>query len=448
MDIASVSARVAKEFVNNKQRLIDFVAIPSVSADAFDQSELDRSAAWVAQEAQKLGLETEIIKLKTASGLVGRPAILAHRPAEPGKPTVLLYAHHDVQPEGDLALWNTAPYEATEIAGRLFGRGAADDKAGVVLHLAAISAADPGVGITLFVEGEEEIGSPTFSDFLATYRDRLQADVVIVADSNNWRVGVPALTTSLRGVVQVEVELSVLDHALHSGMYSGPTIDAPTLAARLIATLHNEQGEVAVPGLIQVDETVVDYPEEQLRQDMGLLAGLQLTGTGSLTSRLWTKPTISLIGMDITPVDISSNTLIPNVRFALSMRVAPQQDPREAAQALISHLESNVPFGAKVKVTLEEAGPGFIADSTHPAFAEAKWALHTAWDGVEPVEIGVGGSIPFISDLAQMLPEAAILVTGVEDPDTRAHSANESLDLGDWEKAILAEALLLSKLGE
>ncbi len=447
MENLIIAQRVADNFAHTKAELKEFVQIPSVSADAFDQKYLTESANWVAKRATALGLETEIINLQTADGKVGRPAILAHRLAEPGKPTVLLYAHHDVQPEGDLSLWHTPPYEATEINGRLYGRGTADDKAGVVLHLAAIAAADPGVGITLFVEGEEEIGSPTFQDFLQTYKSRLAADVIIVADSNNWKVGVPALTTTLRGVVQLDVEVAVLDHALHSGMYSGPVLDAVTIASRLIATLHDEQGNIAVPGLLQEDKTVVDYPEADLRKDMGILPGVQLTGSGSLTSRLWTKPTVCVIGMDITSTEKAANSLIPQVKFTLSLRVAPAQNSQEAADALVAHLENNVPFGAQIKVSVNECGPGFAGDTDSEVANLAKTALAEAF-GVEPVEIGVGGSIPFIADLAEVFPQATILVTGVEDPDTRAHSANESLDLGDWQKAITAQALLLSRLGQ
>lgn len=447
MDTKKIFERVSSHFDQAKSDLIELVAIPSVSAKSFDQSTLERSAQWIAAHAEELGLETEIIHLSTPSGLEGRPAILASRPAQEGKPTVLLYAHHDVQPQGVEEKWNTDPFVAKEIGDRLYGRGAADDKAGVVLHLEAIRAADPGVGIVLFIEGEEEVGSPTFVDFLETYRDRLAADVIVVADSNNWAVGTPSLTTSLRGVVSVRAHLSVLDHALHSGAYSGPVIDAVTLASRLIATLHDDKGDVAVEGLLAYDDTTAVYEDEQFRADAGVLDGVQLTGTGSIASRLWTKPTISVIGMDVTPVAVASNTLIPSVSFALSLRVAPGQDSAEAVQMLMKHLHSHVPFGAHLTVDIEETGPGFVAEPGSDVTKLAEQMLAEAFDA-EPVNIGIGGSIPFISELKRVFPSAEILVTGVEDPDTRAHSENESLHLGDWKKAIGAEALLLSKLGE
>ncbi|QCX46603.1 dipeptidase [Arcanobacterium haemolyticum] len=447
MDKHMISSRVDDAMPAILDELKEFVAIESISASSFDQNTLKESAAWIASRVEKLGLDTEVIQIETEDGLVGRPAILASRPAEPGKPTVLLYAHHDVQPVGELSEWDSEPFVAVERDGRLYGRGTADDKAGVLVHLAAIEAAEPGVGIRLFIEGEEEVGSPTFVAFLEKYRERLEADVIVVADSSNWKVGVPALTTSLRGVVQLEVSIKVLDHALHSGFFGGPVLDAVVVASRLISTLHDDAGNVAVAGLLQEDSTQVDYPEDDFRRDAGVLDGVQLAGSGSFTSRLWTKPAISVIGMDVTPVAISSNTIIPSVDLAISMRVAPGQDSREAAELLAQHLRDHVPFGAQIEVTIAEAGSAFSAGEDTEATEMARWALKEAW-GVDPVDIGQGGSIPFIADLAKAFPQAQILVTGIEDPDTRAHSANESLHIEDFRNAIVAQALLMSRLAE
>ncbi len=447
MDKHMISSRVDDAMPAILDELKEFVAIESISASSFDQNTLKESAAWIASRMEKLGLDTEVIQIETEDGLVGRPAILASRPAEPGKPTVLLYAHHDVQPVGELSEWDSEPFVAVERDGRLYGRGTADDKAGVLVHLAAIEAAEPGVGIRLFIEGEEEVGSPTFVAFLEKYRERLEADVIVVADSSNWKVGVPALTTSLRGVVQLEVSIKVLDHALHSGFFGGPVLDAVVVASRLISTLHDDAGNVAVAGLLQEDSTQVDYPEDDFRRDAGVLDGVQLAGSGSFTSRLWTKPAISVIGMDVTPVAISSNTIIPSVDLAISMRVAPGQDSREAAELLAQHLRDHVPFGAQIEVTIAEAGSAFSAGEDTEATEMARWALKEAW-GVDPVDIGQGGSIPFIADLAKAFPQAQILVTGIEDPDTRAHSANESLHIEDFRNAIVAQALLMSRLAE
>ncbi|MDP9807100.1 acetylornithine deacetylase/succinyl-diaminopimelate desuccinylase-like protein [Trueperella bonasi] len=447
MTYQDVTTFVDDHMEQSTQDLIDLVSIPSVSADSFDQAHLQESARWIAQRAEALGLDTQIIELTTPDGKKGRPAVLATRQPAPGKPTVMLYAHHDVQPPGDSDLWDSAPFEAVERDGRLFGRGTADDKAGVIAHLAAIAAARPGVGITLFIEGEEEIGSPTFVDFLQAHKAELEADVIVVADSSNWQVGSPALTTSLRGVTQVTVTVSGLDHALHSGMYGGPVLDSVTLASRLIATLHDERGNVAVEGLLSRDDTVVDYSEEQFRKDAGVLEGVELAGQGSITSRMWTKPAISVTAMDVTPVELVSNTLIPSTTFVLSLRVAPGQDAGDAADKLVAHLKANAPFGAQVDVTIDERGPSFEAGEPTESFKLMQWALEQAW-GTPSVDIGVGGSIPFIADLSEVFPQAQILVTGIEDPDTRAHSENESLHLGDWRNAIVAEALLLTRLGE
>lgn len=450
MTIEDLTTRTAAEFPRIRSDLESLVRIPSVSAPAFDPRHLEESAAAVADLLRDAGLpEVEIVRVTGPDGRAGAPAVLAHRPAPAGSPTVLLYAHHDVQPPGDPAGWTSPPFEPTARGERLFGRGAADDKAGIMAHVGALRVLgdELGVGVTVFVEGEEEIGSPTFRTFLETYRDRLAADVIVVADSSNWKVGVPGLTTSLRGLVDCTVELRVLDHAVHSGMYGGPVLDAVTLLARLIATLHDDAGDVAVPGLVARDETDVDYPEADYRADAGVLDGVRLAGSGPLSARLWTKPAISVIGLDATSVDHASNTLIPAARAKLSMRIAPGQDPAAAERALHEHLRAHAPFGAEATVTPGETGHAFQAPGDSVVMQAARWALRTAW-GTDPVDLGIGGSIPFIADLAEVYPDAAILVTGVEDPDSRAHSEDESVHLGELEKVVLAEALLLARLAD
>lgn len=440
--------RVAAAFPALRADLERLVRIPSVSAPAFDQEHVAASAAAVADLLRGAGLpDVRVLTATRPDGTVSRPAVVARRPAPAGAPTVLLYAHHDVQPPGRDEDWQTPPFEPTERDGRLYGRGAADDKAGVVAHLGALRVLgeDLGVGVTLFVEGEEEIGSPTFVDFLTTHRDLLEADVIVVADSTNWKVGVPALTTSLRGLVDCEVEVAVLEHAVHSGMYGGPVLDAPTLLARLIATLHDDDGEVAVAGLAHAAEPEVDLPEQAFRADASVLEGVRLAGSGTLTGRMWTKPALSVIGIDATPVAQASNTIAPRARAKLSLRIPPGQAPTEAAAALRAHLEGHAPFGARVTVIDGELGKAFQAPVDSAAMRTARQAFADAW-GTEPVDIGVGGSIPFIADLLEVFPDAAILVTGVEDPDSRAHGPDESVHLAELEKVVLAEALLLARL--
>lgn len=447
--MTSLSARVDALMPRLRGDLEELVRIPSISSDAFDQRPLLESAALIERYAREVGAEARVVQYTTPLGKVSRPAILAHKAGPEGSPRVLLYAHHDVQPQGDLSTWLSDPFEPVERDGRLYGRGTADDKAGVMLHIGALRALgeDLPVNVTLFIEGEEEAGSPTFRDFLQAHADELEADVIIVADSNNWKVGVPSLTTSLRGVVSMSVELECLDHALHSGMYGGPVLDAVTLMCRLISTLHDEDGAVAVEGLTSYDTTDAVYAEEDLRADTGVLDGVALTGRGSFASRLWTQPAISVIGMDVTSTAEASNTIAPRCKAQLSMRVAPGQNSYEAAEALARHLQLHAPFGARVSCHVDEAGPAFQAREDSAATRLAHDSLHEAW-GRESVDIGVGGSIPFIADLAELFPQADILVTGVEDPDTRAHSQNESLHLGDWRNAVVAEASLLARLGE
>lgn len=451
-DEAALRNSVAAAFPRTLEDLTRLVAISGIAWDSFDPENLDRSADAVAELLRGAGLDDVQILRVDNNGKPGGPAVVARRPAAPGKPTVLLYAHHDVQPPGDLSLWETEPFTATERNGRLYGRGAADDKAGIMVHVGALRAldevlgADSRVGITFFIEGEEEAGSPTFRTFLETHRDLLQADVIVVADSGNWKVGTPALTTSLRGLVDGTFEVRVLGHAVHSGMFGGPVLDAPTLLARLIATFHDERGNLAIEGLEGFDDAEVDYPEEDFRQDSSVLDSVRLAGEGSIASRLWTKPALSIIGIDVPSVAMSSNTIQPSARAKFSMRLAPGQDPEAAMDAMARHLAANAPFGAEVVFTPGERGNAFATDTAAPAAQTALWALEAAW-GTKPVEMGVGGSIPFIADLVEVFPAAQILITGVEDPDSRAHSANESLHLDDFRNAVLAEALLLARLG-
>jgi acetylornithine deacetylase/succinyl-diaminopimelate desuccinylase-like protein len=446
--VERLRARTAAQFAGLRTDLEALVRIPSISNTEFDQAHVEASAAAVADLLRGAGLDdVRVLRVDGPDGRPGAPAVVARRPAPAGAPTVLLYAHHDVQPPGDDADWATAPFEPTERDGRLYGRGAADDKAGVIAHLGALRVLgdDLGVGVTVFVEGEEEIGSPTFTRFLTAHRDELEAAVIVVADSSNWRVGVPALTTSLRGLVDLVVEVSVLEHAIHSGMYGGPVLDAVTLLARLIATLHDDAGDVAVAGLVSAPDPTVDYDEDALRADTSVLDGVTLAGTGPLTARLWTKPALSVIGLDAPSVARASNTLTPSASAKLSLRIAPGQEPADALAALRTHLETHAPFGARVIVRDGELGRPFQSPQDSDAMQAARWAFAQAW-GTDPVDTGIGGSIPFIADLLEVYPDAAILVTGVEDPDSRAHGPNESVHLGELEKVVLAEALLLARL--
>ena len=420
------------------------VRIPSVSSDESARPHLQASAEEVARQLGDAGLTD--VTITNADG--GLPAVIGFRAGAPGAPTVLLYAHHDVQPIGDLGGWDSEPFEPLERDGRLYGRGAADDKAGIAVHCAAVRAlgADPGVSIAVLVDGEEEIGSPTLPSLLREHRERLDADVLVLADSTNWRVGVPALTTSLRGGVNVVVELRTLRHALHNGVYGGPTPDALTALARLLATCHTDAGDVAVEGLGRGTADPLDLTDAQFRADAGVLDGVALLGSGSLTSRLWRAPALSVVAIDAPAVDDAGLLLVPWARAKLTLRIAPGDDPVAASEALVAHLRTHAPWGAEVTVSAGRAVSPYAAETTGPAYAAAR-AAYTEAFGEPVVEIGVGGSISFVAPFAAAFPDAEILVTGVEDPDTRAHGPNESLHLDDFSSACLAEALFLERLG-
>lgn len=424
------------------------VRIPSVSADPAHNADVQAAAEATAALFEAEGFEVQIVS-GVQDGVQGAPAVIARKPAPAGKPTVLLYAHHDVQPTGDVTQWTSAPFEPTERDGRLYGRGAADDKAGIAAHLAAIRALgnDLAVGVTVFVEGEEEIGSPTIRQLLADHRDVLAADAIVIADSTNWDIGQPALTTTLRGLVNCTVEVRTLGHAVHSGMYGGPVPDALSALCRLLATLHTDSGDVAVDGLHAGRASDLDYSEQRLRAEAGVLDGVKLVGSGSLMDRVWTRPAISVIAIDAPRVADASNTLIPVARAKVSLRVAPGDDAEKAKDALVAHLENNAPWGATVEVGHFEVGQPFAVNSSGPAYDAARSAFETAW-GVKPVDIGIGGTIPFVAEFIDAYPDAAILVTGVEDPDTRAHGIDEGLHLAEFTKVCVAEAHLLSNLAQ
>lgn len=425
-----------------RRDLEDLVRIESVWADPARRPEVHRSAAKVADLLRGAGFaEIEIV----SEG--GAPAVIAQHPAPPGAPTVLLYAHHDVQPEGDANQWDSRPFEPTERDGRLYGRGTADDKAGIATHLAAFRAHDgrPPVGVTVFVEGEEESGSPSLGALLAVHKDKLAADVIVIADSDNWTADIPALTVSLRGLADCVVEVATLDHGLHSGLWGGVVPDAVAVLVRLLASLHDDDGNVAVAGLYEGSVAPVDRGPEWVRAESGLLDGVIQIGKGSVAQRMWAKPAITVIGIDTTPIAQASNTLIPRARAKVSLRVAPGGDAAAHLDALRRHLEEHVPWGAQVTVTPGDVGQPYSIDATGPVYDAARAAFRQAW-GVEPVDMGMGGSIPFIAEFAAAFPNATILVTGVEDPGTQAHSINESLHLGVLERAATAEALLLQML--
>lgn len=439
-----IRTAVAADFGHLSTILADLVRIPSVSASGYEPAGVRRSAEAVADLLTRNGLAG--VRLLELDG--AHPAVFGEIAPPPGAPTVLLYAHHDVQPPGPAQEWETGAFDPHQRGGRLYGRGASDDKAGIVMHLGAIRAhrGRPPVGIKVLVEGEEEIGSPHLPELLARYAELLAAEVVVIADSGNWRVGVPALTTSLRGIAAVEVEVRTLRAAQHSGLFGGLYPDALTALARLLATLHHPDGSVAVDGLVSGEvEDSPDLTESEAGVLAGAVPGLALLGEGTLVSRLWARPAISVLAIDAPPLSEAINQLVPVARAKVSMRTAPGQDTQAALAALRHHLEANAPWGAELTVTPTEGGDPFSLTTDGPAFEAWKEAFRQAWE-TEPVEMGVGGSIPFVAAFSELLPHASILLTGAGDPTSAVHAPNESQDLGDLERAVLAEAIALRLL--
>jgi len=429
---------LADQLIADLSRL---VPIPTIGALADHAGYLATSAEVIATMLRQVGCPDVQVLTSPAA-----PAIIGRWPAPPGQPTICFYAHQDVQNIGDPADWRYDPLTVTPVGDRLFGRGTADDKGGIVCHLATLRAFDgrPPVGVTIFIEGEEEIGSPHSDQFIAQYADLLAADAYVILDAGNWRCGEPAFTTALRGVVDVKVKLTTLDHALHSGQFGGPVPDALTSLCRLLATLHDEAGDVAIAGLTQSLDFNVDYDEAAFRQDAGLLEGVATIGTGSLTNRLWAKPSCTVIGLDTVSIDQSSNTLLPSASARISLRVPPGMVAADAMAALIGHLEQHAPWGAKLEIEAGSAGnPAEV--TTGGPLVQAGLAAYAAAFGVAPVTIGLGGAIPLVNELGTAFPAAELLVTGIADPDSRMHSPNESVALPDLVKTVEAQVDFLKR---
>jgi cysteinylglycine-S-conjugate dipeptidase len=451
MGASEIRRHVSEGFPRAVSDLKDLVAIPSVSRALVPVPAVSDSAEAVAGLLRNAGMP----EVRILSVSAGAPAVVAKLPAPQGAPTILLYAHHDVQPAGDVSAWRTPPFEATEVDGRLHGRGAADDKAGVIAHVAAIRAlreacggdlSRAGVGIVVFVEGEEEVGSPTFAEFLQTFREDLAADVVVIADSTNRAVDVPAFTTTLRGLAEAVVEVRTLAAEQHSGVYGGAYPDALTVLCRLLATLHTEDGDVALD-LHRAETPDLELDSAETRHEAGVLDGVQEIGTGSLAERIWAKPAVSVLALDAPRVADAANVLLPVARAKVSLRLAPGQDPEVAARVLRDHLLTHTPWGAHVEVIPGPGGDPVSLVVAGPYFDLAHSAFREAWDGTEPVRMGIGGSIPFIAEIAATYPTATILVVGPGDPASCWHGPNESVDLGVLQRLVLAEALMLARLG-
>lgn len=426
------------------------IALGAVSAKGITADHMKASAEFVAEEMRAVGVDARVVQSTNPDGTPGAWEVIGSRIVDENAPTVLLYAHHDVQPVPDESAWETPAFEGTEKDGRLYGRGAADDGGGIAIHSGALHALgdDLAVNIRIFIEGEEEMGSPSFIPFIEKHKAEFESDVIIVDDSGNWSDEIPSLTTSLRGNTEVDVTVCVLGHPVHSGQFGGPILDANTVAAMLIASMYDENGDLAIPG-VESQEPVGglqrDMDEATVRRDAAVVDSYQFAGTGSLAARMWTKPSVSVIGFDAHPVEGSFNVIADHARFRLSLRTAPSQKPAEAQKALARFLEEHAPFGAQVTVELGENGQGWAMNPDSQAVQVAEEAMATAF-ATEPVNKGEGGSIPFIPELQRIFPHAEVLVTGPEDPKANAHSPNESISLPALKKNVVTEALILQGL--
>ena len=423
METASLRGRIDADLPQIITDLERLVRIPSIGYPGYDPANVRASAEATAGILRAAGVpEVRLIEL-TSGEHPGHPAVYGEIPGPEGAPTLLLYAHHDVQPEGEAADWQSPPFEPEIRQGRLYGRGAADDKAGIAIHAAALRALGVHEGATLpvtvkiLVEGEEECSTEHLPELVGGQGDLLRADVAIVADGGNYRTGVPTIGTSVRGVTDCVVTVRVLPIAQHSGAYGGPIPDAITALSRMIATLHDEHGDVAIEGLHTFTWTGMQVPEDELREESRVLDSVQLLGTGTIADRLLSKPAVAVLGFDAPRIEGSSNQLVPKASARVSLRLAPGDDPERGRDALVAHLLNAAPWGVEVEVEAAEAGMGYLVDTTTPAYAAAKDALADAF-GREVVEIG-----------------------------SNYHSLDESVDLDDLASMALAEALLIGNLG-
>jgi len=428
------------------------------SAEPAPSPAMRRSAEAMASAMREAGVEhVEILEIEGV-----HPYVYGDWLRKPGAPTVLLYGHHDVQPEGRPEKWLSPPYEPTVRDGRLYGRGTADDKAGCMTHIAAVasylkSTGELPVNVRFVIEGEEEIGSENLDRFLKTYRDRLDADFIVLSDTANFDTGIPALTYQLRGICTVDLEVQCLERPVHSGMWGGPVPDPVQVACRIIADLQGKDGRLNVPGLYaQVAKTgktqlgrirKLPFNEAKFKREAGLMKGMTLTGEKgfSVYEQLWTRPALTLIAFEARPIKGSSNQIIDSVHARLSLRTVPNMDNKAAGRALVKKLTSRPPHGARVTAKVVGTSPWWTTDPEGPAFEAARRALKAGY-GKDTAMIGAGGSIGFVGPFAELLGGAPCLLMGVEDPRCNAHSENESLDLGDFVKSMRSAVYLYDEL--
>lgn len=447
MSTADLQAAVSGLMPRVRAELAELVAIRSVAdARQFPPEECARAAQWVLDAFREEGF-LDIGLHETSDG---SSAVVGTRPGPgEGAPTVLLYAHYDVQPPLDEDAWRTPPFELTEVDGRWYGRGTADCKGNILMHLTALRALGEQLPVNLkfVVEGSEEQGTGGLEDFVPKNADLLRADTILVCDTGNAAVGVPAVTVSLRGMVNVVVHVQALPTELHSGMFGGPAPDALAALVAMLASLRDEHGETTVRGLPH-DQTWsgAPYPPDDFRRDAGMDATESLLGTGTVSDMLWARPALTILGIDCPPVVGSSAAIVPRASARLNLRIPPGTEPDQAERALTDHLRSAAPWGVHVTVEVEAIGGPFRARTDGPAYAAMRTAMSEAY-GRDMVLLGQGGSIPLCNVFAETYPDAELILMGVEEPTALIHAPNESVDPGEIERLALAEASFLRSFG-
>ncbi|MFF9392388.1 dipeptidase [Streptomyces griseoluteus] len=441
-----VAETVASLMPRAKAELTELVAFRSVADfEQFPRSESEGAANWIVDALTAEGF-TDVALLDTPDGT---QSVYGYLPGPEGAKTVLLYAHYDVQPPLDEAGWTTPPFELTERDGRWYGRGAADCKGGLIMHLLALRALKANGGVPVHVkviaEGSEEQGTGGLERYAEAHPELLSADTIVIGDTGNFRVGLPTATTTLRGMTMLRVQVDTLAGNLHSGQFGGAAPDALAALIRLLDSLRAEDGSTTVDGLTaDVRWEGLEYGEEQFRSDAKVLDGVGLIGDGSVADRLWARPAVTVIGIDCPPVVGATPSVQAGARAQISLRVPPGVDAAEATKLLTAHLETHVPWGARVSVEQVGQGQPFRADTTSPAYQAMADAMAVAYPGETMQYAGQGGSIPLCNTLAGLYPEAEILLIGLSEPEAQIHAVNESVSPEELERLSVAEALFLN----
>ena len=431
-----------------KEDLARLVAVPSLSEWGYPEH--TRPALLEAHQAVVELLRDAGVESFSSLELEGTaPVITGEIPAPPGAPTVLLYGHYDVVPAGDETLWTSPPFEATERDGAIYGRGAADSKSNILVHVGALRAWEgkPPVGIKLLIEGQEEVGSPLEEGYPSANPEPFRADAILVADGGSIRAGQPSLTVSLRGDARITVEVRTLASNKHSGQYGGAAPDALVVLVRALASLWDEHGDVAVEGLRREEWSGESYTDEEFRALAGLEEGMPIVGTGGIGSKIWSGPGITVLGIDCPAVDGAPASVQSHARAVLNVRIHPEQPAAEAQAIVMRHLEAERPFGVPLQVTPGAIGDGYRAASSGPAWDAMIAAMSTAW-GADTVEIATGGAIPLVKAMSEGVPEATMFVFGATDSFANIHGPDERLLVDEWEKAVLAETLFFQELAD